>query len=387
METEPGPETDLATLATELETENITFVDDLNDEIADLVETSDHLDYDYICGDVSDYGVSANGHGHFDLVHDEATIHCVVFASRLDRVGADIEDGTQAAVKGDISYYESEGQVSLFVRQVVPVGDGIYQQVYEQNKRALEQDGLLDDATKQSLPEFPTRIGIATSADSDAREDAVTSIHDRHPDVDVVVHDTTVQGDDALMSLMNAVSALDDDPQVDVIVVTRGGGADKHLRVFNETPLCRVVHRTTTPTVSAIGHEKDRTLVDEVADQHVMTPTEVGQIAPRKDNLQSDLEELSAELDQAYARAVQDRLDDLRTQLDSAYDRHVTDELADLSSRLDHAYETLEQQKEHEQEKAAAVESYQHTTTRQRALIAILLALFLLTLALLLLNL
>ncbi|WP_415383469.1 exodeoxyribonuclease VII large subunit [Halosimplex sp. TS25] len=78
---------------------------------------------------VSDYGVSANGHGHFDLVHDDATIHCVVFASRLGRVDDDIEDGTQVAVKGDLSYYESEGQVSLIVRHVVPVGDGTYQQV------------------------------------------------------------------------------------------------------------------------------------------------------------------------------------------------------------------------------------------------------------------
>ncbi|WP_415380451.1 exodeoxyribonuclease VII large subunit [Halosimplex sp. TS25] len=314
-------------------------------------------------------------------------IHCVVFASRLDHVADDIEDGTQVAVKGDLSYYESEGQVSLIVRQVVPVGDGTYQQVYEQNRQALEQDGLLEEETKQSLPEFPTRIGIATSADSDAREDAVTSIHDRHSDLDIVVHDTTVQGDDALMSLMNAVSALDDDPEVDVIVCTRGGGADKHLRVFNETPLCRVVHRTTAPAVSAIGHENDHTLIDEVADQRVMTPTEVGQIVPRKDDLQNDLEELSTEFDQAYARTVRDRLDGLQDQLDSAYDRHVTDELADLSSRLDHAYETLEQQKAHEQEKADAVESYQHTTRRQRALIAVLLALFLLTLALLLLNL
>ncbi|WP_123537861.1 exodeoxyribonuclease VII large subunit [Halosimplex salinum] len=387
METEPGADNELATLATELETENVTFVDRLNAEIADLVENTDHLDYDYICGDISDYGVSANGHGHFDLVHEDTSIHYVVFASRLDRVADDIEDGTQVAVKGDLSYYESEGNVSLIVQQVVPVGEGTYQQVYQENKQALEEAGYLAPEAKQSLPEFPTRIGIATSADSDAREDTVTSIHDRHPDVDVVIQDTTVQGDEAMLGLMDAISTLDDDPTVNVIVCTRGGGADKHLRVFNETPLCRVVHETTTPIVSAIGHENDRTLADEVADRRVMTPTEVGQIIPRKADLQSDLDELSAELDRAYTRTVRDHLDALGERLDGAYEQHVGDELTDLSTRLDHAYETLEQQKAHEQEKAEAVESQRQTTRRQRAIIALLLVLLLLTLGLLLVNL
>ncbi len=311
----------------------------------------------------------------------------MVFASRLDRVTDDIEDGTQVAVDGDLSYYESEGQVSLIVHRVVPVGDGTYQQVYEQNRQALAEDGLLDADAKQSLPELPTCIGLATSADSDAREDAVTSIHDRYPDVDIVVHDTTVQGDEALMSLMNAISALDDDPEVDVIVVTRGGGADKHLRVFNETPLCRVIHRTATPVVAAIGHENDRTLVDEVADRRVMTPTDVGQVVPRKTDLQDTLNTLATDLDEAYTRLVQQHLDTKRERLDDAYERHVDDELTTLSNRLDRAYETVEQQKEHEQEKAEAVAAHRKTTRRQRIVIAVLLIALLLALALLVLNL
>jgi len=387
MKTEPGTDDDLATLAAELETENITFVDALNDEIADLVENTDHLQYDYILGDISDYGVSSNGHGHFDLVHEDVSLHCVVFANRLDRVADDIEDGTHVAVKGDLSYYEDESQVSVIVRQIVPVGEGTYQQIYQENKQALAEAGYLTPEAKQPLPEFPTRIGIATSAESDAREDAVTGIHDRHPDVDIVVQGTTVQGDNAMLELMDAISTLDDDATVDVIVCTRGGGADKHLRVFNETPLCRVIHETTTPIVSAIGHENDRTLADEVADRRVMTPTEVGQIVPRKDDLQSDVDELSEALDDAYTQAVQAKLDTFGDQLDSAYDRHVSDELTVLSNRLDHAYETLEQQKSHEREKAAAVESQRQTTRRQRVLIAVLLVLLLLTLALLLITL
>jgi exodeoxyribonuclease VII large subunit len=374
---------DLTALSAELDTESITFVDSLNTKIADLVENTRTLEYEYIIGDISGYGTSSNGHGHFDLVHDGSTIHCVVFGSRLHRLQDEIEDGTLAAVKGDISYYESEGSVSLIVRDVVEVGQGTYQQTYRQNKQTLANDGYLDEDTKQSLPSFPRRIGIATSGDSDAREDTVTSIHDRYPDIGIVIQDTSVQGDNAMISMMDAISTLDDDARVDLIVLTRGGGAEKHLRVFNETPLCRVIHETSTPIVVGVGHENDRTLAGEVADQRVMTPTEVGEVVPRRKKVEEDVEQLSSTLNQAYTETVEENLETRSDRLDRVYTQHVTDELASLSNRLDHAYEKLEQKKTHEREKAEAVESYQHTTRRQRIIILALLILLGATLALL----
>jgi exodeoxyribonuclease VII large subunit len=382
-----GPTDDIAALSAELDTDSITFVDSLNTEIAEIVENTQTLEYEYIVGDISGYGTSSNGHGHFDLVHENSTLHCVVFRSRLDRLQDDIENGTLAAVKGDVSYYESEGSVSLIVRDVIEVGQGTYQQTYRQNKQTLAQDGYLDEDAKQSLPPFPNCVGIATSGDSDAREDAVTSIHDRHPDIDIVIQDTSVQGDNAMISMMDAVSVLDDDARIDVIVLTRGGGAEKHLRVFNETPLCRVIHETTTPIVVGVGHENDRTLADEVADRRVMTPTEVGEIVPRKKQLEEDVEQLSTSLNQAYTQVVTETLETRGERLDRAYKQHVTDELASLSNQLDHAYEKLKQEKTHEREKAEAVESYQHTTRRQRIIILALVVLLFVTLAVLFMNL
>ena len=361
-----------------LDSENIAFVDALNDEIAAVVENTPELAYDYVLGDVSGYGVSSNGHGHFDLVHEDATVHCVVYAFKLRTLDLDIENGTQVAVKGDLSYYEAEGQVSIVVDDVVEVGEGTYQQTYAANTRALERDGLLDPDTKQPLPEFPTCIGIATSAESDARTDAVTSIHERHPGVDIVVQGATVQGDDAMMSLMSAISELDDDARVDLIVVTRGGGSDTHLRVFNETPLCRVIHGTDTPIVVGVGHENDRTLADAVADRRVMTPTEVGEVVPRKDSLEDNLATLSERLTTAYERTVANRLDEMGQELDDAYRQHVSSELTRLSNDLDHAFETLQQRRAHEQEKAQAVEAYEASRRRQRIAIGALVVLLLL---------
>jgi exodeoxyribonuclease VII large subunit len=271
--------------------------------------------------------------------------------------------------------------VSLIVGDVVAVGQGTYQQIYRQNKQTLSEEGYLEEAAKQSLPSLPRRVGIATSADSAAREDAVTSIHDRHSGVDIVIQDTSVQGNNAMLSMMDAITTLEDDDSIDLIVLTRGGGATKQLRVFNEIPLCRVIHETTTPIVVGVGHETDRTLAEAVADQRVMTPTEVGEIVPREAELEEEIHQLSADLTQAYTETATETLTEWRDQVNRSYTTHVTDELTALSTHLTRAYETLEQKKHHEREKAQAVEEYQHTTQRQRLLIVALVIVLIITLA------
>lgn len=391
---------DADALAERLDAEDVVFVDALNGEIADVLERAPSLRFDYVVGDVSGAGMSSNGHLHFDLVHDDASVHCVVYGFRLDRIDPEIEEGLQVAVRGDLSYYEADGQVSVLVDDVVALGEGVYERTYRENRRILADDGLLDDEAKQPLPAFPQTIGIATSAESDAREDAVTSVHGRHPGVDVVIEDTSVQGEDAMASMMRAISRLDEDARVDVIVLTRGGGSDKHLRVFNETPLCRVIADTDTPIVVGVGHETDRTLADEVADRRVMTPTHVGEIVPERDALDEEVDELAERLDGAYARTVAQRLADVERDLATAYERRVADELSGLRDDLDHAFETAaterltalenrldhalerrEQASEHEREKAEVAERYERSRRRQRLVIAALVVLVLLLLA------
>ena len=164
------------------------------------------------------------------------------------------------------------------------------------------------------MPEPVGTIGLVTSIDSDARADAVTAFHDRYPDVDVAVKDATVQGPDAQQDLVSAISAFDD-VRVDVIAVTHGGGADKTLRVFNETPLSPVIAGTDTPTVVGIGHEDDHTLAEDVADQRVMTPTHVGEIAPERAALEDEFADLAARLDAAYDAAIDRTLTSYATAL------------------------------------------------------------------------
>lgn len=184
-----------------------------------------------------------------------------------------------------------------------------------------------------------------------------------------------MQGDDALEELMHGVATLHKDHTVDVIVVTRGGGADKTLRVFNETPICRVIADTDTPTAVGIGHEDDRTLADEVADFRFMTPTHAGEVVPERVDFDRKRSELAEQLDTAYRSAVDNELTGLKTSLDTGYesvvgnrlqeleaslehaaDRHAEAELIELRNQLHTAYRTLEQEKKHEAQLEETVE-------------------------------
>lgn len=389
----------------ELDSDDVVTVGQLNSELSTLVESATDLHHDYVVGDVTDDRV-ANGHLHFDLVHDGVSIHCVVFGVDNRRLSTMPDAEMQVAVKGDVSFYEARGSCSIIVTDVVEVGSSQYQQIYEQNRETLAADGLLDDDRKRDLPELPATVGLVTAADSDARTDAVTAIHSRYPDVDIRVRHATMQGPDAMEEILAGISALDRDATVEVIVLTRGGGADETLRVFNETPICRVIANTDTPVVVGIGHEDDRVLAGDVADRRVMTPTHVGEIVPRRAAYEEQIADLQEDLDSAYRPAVEltlggyavsldnqyerlvsqelQRLDDA---LDSAYTRRVETTLNRFESDLDHALEACERARAHEREKAEiADEAYDEAraelSAKQRAYRVALVVLTVLLLAL-----
>lgn len=367
----------------ELDSDDVVTVATLSEEIGEVIEDRPELDHEYVIGDASDCRES-NGHLHFDLVAADAAIHCVVFGFRYQQLNAKPDEEMHVAVRGDLSYYEPQGSCSILVDDVVNMGESKYSQIYAENKQKLADDGLLAEDRKQSLPELPATVGLVTSADSDARIDAVTAIHDRYPEVTVKIQDANVQGPNALQELMSGVAAFDKDAAVDVIIVTRGGGADKALRIFNETPICRVIADTDTPTAVGIGHEDDRTLADEVADYRFMTPTHAGEIVPKRADLDQECSQLAERLDTAYQSTVETKLTASKTALDNAYesavasrlqeldaslahaaDRHIEAGILQLRTQLDTAYQALEQEKEHEEELEETVEEVRDEVTTE----------------------
>jgi exodeoxyribonuclease VII large subunit len=171
-------------------------------------------------------------------------------------------------------FWERSGKTSMDVLAIRKVGLGELLERIERLRQQLIKEGLTLAERKQQLPFLPNLIGLITGANSDAEKDVLQNAKLRWPEVRFKVQHTPVQGDKAAAEIIKAIQALDADSEVDVIILTRGGGSFQDLLVFSDEQVVRAVANCKTPIVSAIGHENDRPLTDEVADFRASTPTD-----------------------------------------------------------------------------------------------------------------
>jgi exodeoxyribonuclease VII large subunit len=210
-------------------------------------------------------------------------------------------DGALVHAYGRMEFWRARGQVSMRVERLELAGEGLLRAQVEELRARLAAEGLLDPGRKRRPPLLPRRIGLVTSADAAARQDVLTNVWARLPEADVVIVDVPVQGDEAPRLIARALRHLDRMPAVDVIVVARGGGSLEDLMAFNGEPVCRAVADAATPVVSAVGHERDVTLCDLVADVRVSTPTAAAvAVAPSREAVETHL----ADARQALARGL-----------------------------------------------------------------------------------
>lgn len=242
-----------------------------------------------------------------------------------------LADGSRVVVHGKPSLFLGRGTLSLRVDDIRTVGVGELLARIERLRRLLDAEGLFDPRRKRPLPFLPGRVGLVTGRASAAERDVLSNATARWPAVRFRVENVAVQGSLAVAQLVETLSVLDRDPEVEVIVLARGGGSVEDLLPFSDETLCRAVARCRTPVVSAIGHEPDTPLVDHVADLRCSTPTDAGQcVVP-------DVAEESARLAQLRERsrrALHGWVDRERRLLDALCSRPVlADPLGPLSQR------------------------------------------------------
>jgi exodeoxyribonuclease VII large subunit len=190
--------------------------------------------------------------------------------------GPAVAEGNRVVVHGKPSFFLGRGTLSLRVDDIRAVGIGELLARIERLRRLLAAEGLFDPARKRRPPFLPRCIGLVTGRASAAEHDVVTNAQARWPAVRFRIESVAVQGALAVPQIVDALGVLDRDPDVDVIVLARGGGSVEDLLPFSDETLCRAVADCRTPVVSAIGHEPDTPLVDHVADLRCSTPTEAG---------------------------------------------------------------------------------------------------------------
>ena len=229
-------------------------------------------------GEISNCRQWSSGHLYFTLKDDAAQMRAVMFRTTFRQLRFRPEDGMRVVARGRISVYEVKGEYQLVCDALEPLGLGALQAAFEQLKRRLQAEGLFDRARKRPLPFMPRRIGIVTSLDGAAVRDILRVLTVRHPFAQVVVRPARVQGDGASQDLIRALRALARVPQMDVIIIGRGGGSAEDLFAFNEEPLARAIAACPVPVISAVGHEVDFTIADFVADVRAATPSNAAEL-------------------------------------------------------------------------------------------------------------
>jgi len=240
-----------------------------------IKEYIDRLGTAWVEGELTQWNVrGGNVYGKLkDLTHD-VTISINIWSSVASRLTQDFTQGDRviAAVKPD--YWVKGGSLSMVVFDLRHVGLGDLLERLERLKRQLASEGLFEASRKKPLPFLPHLIGLVTGKDSDAEKDVKRNAQLRWPNVRFRTVYAAVQGDRSAAEVTAAIRELDADPEVDVIIVARGGGDFQNLLPFSDETLVRTAAAASTPIVSAIGHENDRPLLDEVADLRASTPTD-----------------------------------------------------------------------------------------------------------------
>ena len=200
-------------------------------------------------------------------------VSCTIPKSRFEALRLDLGDGDLVQCFGRPDIYAARGTFQLRVQSMEHAGRGLILQQLEALKAKLEAEGLFDEARKQRLPFLPRRVGVITGAGAAAQGDFLRNVHERFPAVKLVMCETLVQGDRAAAMIVAAIRRMERIDDVDVIVITRGGGAFEDFLPFSDERVCRAIAACPKPVVSAIGHEKDSPISDLVADLRVSTPT------------------------------------------------------------------------------------------------------------------
>jgi exodeoxyribonuclease VII large subunit len=266
----------------------------------------------FIEGEISNFAAAPSGHLYFVLKDKGAQIRCVCFRSRARFLKFKVEDGLQVIVCGNLGVYEARGEYQLYVEFMEPQGLGSLQLAFEQLKARLQAEGLFALEHKKPLPLLPCCIGIVTSPSGAAIQDILRVLRRRHETVRVLIYPAKVQGEGAAQEIAAGLRALNHFPDIDVMIVGRGGGSLEDLWAFNEEIVARAIFNSRVPIISAIGHEVDFTIADFVADLRAPTPSAAAEIVISQ---KSEIVERVASLERRLNQALQFRLSRLRNRI------------------------------------------------------------------------
>jgi exodeoxyribonuclease VII large subunit len=264
------------------QTRRVLSVSELTTQVKRLLEKQ--IGSVWVSGEITNFRAQASGHIYFTLKDAGSQLSCVLFRNESVPHRELLKDGQKVLLQGEITVYEARGNYQLLVHAVELQGIGALQIKFEQLKQKLAAEGLFAPERKRPLPRYPQRIGLVTSPTGAAIRDVLHVIQRRHPGLEIVLAPCRVQGDGAAEEIAEAIRSLNafnlqpSTFNLELILVTRGGGSLEDLWAFNEEAVARAIFESELPVVSAVGHEIDFTIADFVADFRAATPSAAAEI-------------------------------------------------------------------------------------------------------------
>jgi exodeoxyribonuclease VII large subunit len=302
----------------------------------------------WVEGEVSNFQAAASGHAYFTLKDDNAVLPAAMFARAFSQVKFKLENGQKVVCFGKVSAYAPRGSYQIIVEKLEPKGAGALQLALEQLKKKLEKEGLFRAEHKRAIPYLPGKIGIVTSLQGAAIKDILKVLDRRFKEARIIIAHAQVQGEGAGVEIAQAIADLNSlnrafpaGEKIEVMIVGRGGGSIEDLWCFNEEAVARAIYDSAIPVISAVGHERDWTIADLVADLRAPTPSAAAEmVLPEIADLRQKAQDGAQELKQALEELLLDReqeADDLKHKLKLLSPQAVLEQHAQRITELERA--------------------------------------------------
>ena len=260
-------------------TPRILRVTDLNRRVRTLLDGDSILADVWVEGEVSQPSYPASGHCFFTLKDANSQVRAALFREELARAGMRPTHGMNVIIHGRVRAYEPQGVYQLYVDSITAAGAGDLHARYESLRKELAAAGLFEDARKRPIPRWPRRIGVVTSPVGAVWRDITNVLRRRYPLVVLILSPSVVQGVTAAPAIVRALQRLYAQPELDTIILARGGGSLEDLWSFNDERVVRAVADAPVPIIVGVGHESDVTLADFAADLRAPTPSAAAELA------------------------------------------------------------------------------------------------------------
>lgn len=292
----------------------ILTVSQLNRYVGFKLHEDANLRTVFVRGEIANFTRNfRSGHCYFSVRDEEASVKAVMFRSNADRLPFEPENGMHILLQGAVTLYERDGAYQINVTDMQPDGVGAQALALQQRRKKLAKLGYFAQERKRPLPEMPQKIGIVTSRSGAALQDILQILRRRYPVGTVCIYPALVQGDAAPESIANALKTAGLD-RCDIILMGRGGGSNEDLSAFQTEAVAAAVFQSPVPVISAVGHETDHCIADEVADLRAPTPSAAAELAvPDIQTMKTDISAAAKRLKHAFSAILDEKNRQLRS--------------------------------------------------------------------------